>query len=71
MKKHTKNEDKDMRTLDIITHEVGLLEMQDGRTTADDRRWADGVAADDPQAVPARVVDAGAVRFADSIGRSV
>ncbi len=45
MKKKTKTEDKDMRTLDIITHEVGLLEMKDGRTTPDDRRWAEGVAA--------------------------
>lgn len=40
-----KTEDTDLRTLDIVTHEVGLLEMQDGRTTADDRRWADDVAA--------------------------
>ena len=39
------SDDKDVRTLDIITHEVGLLEMQDGRTTAEDRRWAEGVAA--------------------------
>jgi hypothetical protein len=44
MKKKTKTEDKDMRTLDIMTHEVGLLEMKDGRTTPDDRRWAEGVA---------------------------
>ncbi len=43
--KKIKNADKDMRTLDIITHEVGLLEMKDGRTTPDDRRWAEGVAA--------------------------
>ena len=33
-------DDKDIRTLDIVTHEVGLLEMQDGRNTPDDRRWA-------------------------------
>jgi hypothetical protein len=42
----TKPEDKDIRTLDIITHEVGLLEMKDGHSTPDDRRWAQGVAAD-------------------------
>lgn len=39
-----KNEDHDLRTLDIVTHEVGLLEMKDGRTTPDDRRWANEVA---------------------------
>jgi hypothetical protein len=37
--------DKDARTLAIITHEVGLLEMADGRTTPDDRRWAQDVVA--------------------------
>ena len=37
--------DKDARTLEIITHEVGLLEMADGRTTPDDRRWAQDVVA--------------------------
>lgn len=37
--------DKDARTLEIITHEVGLLEMADGRTTTDDRRWAQDVVA--------------------------
>ena len=40
-----KIEDTDARTLDIVTHEVGLLEMQDGRSTADDRRWAHDVAS--------------------------
>lgn len=40
-----KDHDKDMRTLDIITREVGLLEMEDGRVTPEDRRWADGVVA--------------------------
>lgn len=40
-----KTEDRDLRTLDIVTLEVGLLEMQDGRSTPDDRRWADEVAA--------------------------
>lgn len=36
--------DKDMRTLDIVTHEVGLLEMADGRASAEDRKWADDLA---------------------------
>ncbi len=40
MKKHI---DKDSHTLDVITREVGLLEMQDGHVTPDDRRWAEGV----------------------------
>lgn len=39
-----KKEDKDARTLDIITHEVGLLEMRDGRSSPDDRRWAQDLA---------------------------
>lgn len=38
MKKHTET---DSRTLDIITREVGLLEMEDGHVTPDDRRWAE------------------------------
>ena len=38
-------DDKDARTLDILTHELGLLEMTDGRTTPDDRRWAEDVVA--------------------------
>ena len=42
MKKHN---DRDSRTLDIITREVGLLEMEDGRVTPADRRWAESVAA--------------------------
>jgi hypothetical protein len=37
--------DKDMRTLDIITREVGLLELEDGHVTPEDRRWAESVAA--------------------------
>ena len=37
-------DDKDVRTLDIVTHEVGLLELEDGRSTPDDRRWANDVA---------------------------
>jgi hypothetical protein len=42
MKKHN---DRDSHTLDIITREVGLLEMADGHVTPADRRWADSVAA--------------------------
>ena len=42
MKKHT---DKDSHTLDMITREVGLLEMEDPRVTPDDMRWAESVAA--------------------------
>src|SRR6185312_2482403 len=38
--------EKDSRTLDIITREVGLLEMQDGHVSADDKRWAEAVAAE-------------------------
>jgi hypothetical protein len=42
----TKNrEDRDRRTLDIITREVGLLEMEDGHVTPEDRRWAESVVA--------------------------
>ncbi|MGE0397214.1 MAG: hypothetical protein AB7T06_10880 [Kofleriaceae bacterium] len=33
----------DQATLDIITREVALLELEDGHTTPDDRRWAEGV----------------------------
>jgi hypothetical protein len=39
------DEDKDIRTLDILTHEAGLAEMEDGHSTSDDRRWAREVAA--------------------------
>src|SRR5580693_1732228 len=39
-------EDRDLHTLDIITREVGLLELEDPDPTAEDRRWADGVVAD-------------------------
>ena len=42
MKKHT---DRDSHTLDMITREVGLLEMQDGHVSPDDMRWAESVAA--------------------------
>nr|HEX4316242.1 hypothetical protein [Kofleriaceae bacterium] len=50
MSKHT---DKDSRTLDIITREVGLLEMEDGHITPDDRRWAEGVV----ESIKARVAE--------------
>jgi hypothetical protein len=42
----TKNQQKDMRILDIITREVGKLEMDDPKPSAEDRRWAEGVASD-------------------------
>lgn len=32
-----------LRTLDIITREVGLLELEDPQVTPDDRRWAESV----------------------------
>jgi hypothetical protein len=37
--------DKDSRTLDILTREVGLLELEDGPVSPDDRRWAESVVA--------------------------
>ncbi len=37
--------DKDRRTLDILTREVGLLELENGTMTPDDRRWAESVVA--------------------------
>ena len=42
MKKDT---DRDSHTLDMITREVGLLEMQDGHVSPEDMRWAESVAA--------------------------
>lgn len=39
MKKQANN----ARTLDIITREVGMLELEDPKVTAEERRWADGV----------------------------
>lgn len=42
MKKHPNN---DSHTLDVITREVGLLEMSDGEVTAEDMRWAESVAS--------------------------
>ena len=41
MKKHADS----AGTLDIITREVGLLELDDPKVTAEDRRWAEGVVA--------------------------
>jgi hypothetical protein len=41
-----KQNDNDLRVLDIITREVGLLEMNDPKPSAEDRRWAEGVASD-------------------------
>ena len=40
-----KDDDKDIRTLDILTHEAGLAAMKDGQATPDDRRWAQELAA--------------------------
>jgi hypothetical protein len=44
-KPKTNAHDRDRRTLDIITREVGLLEMEDGHVTPEDRRWAESVVA--------------------------
>jgi hypothetical protein len=44
MSKNTQG--KDLRILDIITREVGRLEMEDPKPSAEDHRWAEGVAAD-------------------------
>ena len=37
-------EDRDLHTLDIITREVGLLELDAPEPTAEERRWAEIVA---------------------------
>jgi hypothetical protein len=42
----TKDPDHDLRVLDIITREVGLLEMKSGRVSAEDKQWASAVVAD-------------------------
>jgi hypothetical protein len=39
MKKQTNS----ARTLDIITREVGMLELEDPQVTPEERRWAEGV----------------------------
>jgi len=44
--KKLKPEERDLHTLDMITREVGLLELDDPEPTAEDRRWADSVVAD-------------------------
>lgn len=36
--------DTNARTLDILTREVGLMEMEDGHVTPETRRWADAAA---------------------------
>lgn len=41
----TDQNDKDSRTLNIVTREVGLLELEDGTMTPEDRRWAESVVA--------------------------
>lgn len=40
-----KNIDSDSHTLDMITREVGLLELVDPEVTPEDMRWAESVAA--------------------------
>jgi len=45
--------DNDLRTLDILTHEAGLLAMDEDESTADDRRWAEQLAA----SMHARIAD--------------
>ena len=42
----TKQDDKDLRILDIITREVGLLELEDPQPSKDDKEWAESVVAD-------------------------
>jgi hypothetical protein len=39
------NADKDLRTLDVITTEAGLVAMDEPSSTEDDRRWARDVVA--------------------------
>lgn len=45
--------DNDIRTLDILTHEAGLLAMDEDETTAEDRQWAEQLAA----SMHARIAD--------------
>ncbi|HTR50281.1 MAG TPA: hypothetical protein VMJ10_06205 [Kofleriaceae bacterium] len=43
----TKNQqEKDLRILDIITREVGKMELEDPKPSPDDKRWAESVVAD-------------------------
>ncbi|HTR53348.1 MAG TPA: hypothetical protein VMJ10_21790 [Kofleriaceae bacterium] len=44
--KKNKDPDNDLRVLDIITREVGLLEYESGHVRAEDKQWANGVVAD-------------------------
>lgn len=37
------HDDKNIRTLDAVTNEAGLVAMEEGTSTPDDRRWARGV----------------------------
>jgi hypothetical protein len=39
------DDDKNIRTLDIVTTEAGLVAMDEPRSTPDDRRWAREVLA--------------------------
>lgn len=48
-----KTDDNDLRTLDTITHEVGLLEMEYGTSSAEERQWAEDLAA----SMRARIAD--------------
>ncbi len=49
----TKQHDKDLRILDIITREVGLMELEDPQPSRDEKKWAESVVAD----VHARIAD--------------
>lgn len=40
-----KTHDNDLRTLDILTHEAGLLAMDEDNSTEDDLRWAEQLVA--------------------------
>lgn len=37
------HDDKNIRTLDAVTAEAGLVAMEEGTSTPDDRRWARGL----------------------------
>ena len=42
----TKQQDKDLRIIDIITREVGRLEFEDPQPSKEDKKWAESVVAD-------------------------
>jgi hypothetical protein len=44
--KKTTDPNHALRVLDIITREVGKLEMESGHVRAEDKQWANGVVAD-------------------------